>query len=153
MTTLELLHCEWDEQTQKSKNCNEPYKFISLGKLDMMPGDFEAPDENLPPINEILTLVSGKFPLTDYKDLYENSKETYKFKNENGKVYELILDGFNNACHSGRVNRYNKCNLDVLLAPKKGGAYYSKKSNRRKRNKRTKRTKRTKRAKRSSRKI
>ena len=150
MTTLELLHCVWNEQTQKSDNCNKPYEFTSLGKRDEMTGNFEDPDKNLPKKNEKLKLVSGKFPLTDYKDLYEHSKETYKFKTKDGKEYELILDGFDVACNSGEENRYGKCNLRVLLPPTNGGAYYSKKSNKRKRNKRTKRTKRTKR---SSRKI
>ena len=37
------------------------------------------------------------------------------------------MDGFDVACYSGSVNRYGKCNLNVLLPPTNGGAYYSKK--------------------------
>ena len=94
--------------------------------------------------------IGNRVGLTDYIDFL---KSGIKFKNKDGKEYELILDGFDLACHSGKENRYGECNLNVLLPPTNGGAYYSKKSNRRKRNKRTKRTKKNKRTKRSSRKI
>ena len=138
MTTLELQNCEWNDETKVSDNCREPYTFKSLGKRDTDTDTFKAPGDNLPPIGEILTLVSGKFPLTN-DDLYE----LYTFKNKDAKKYELKLDGFDVACRSGKENRYGKCSLDVLVAGEQQSEGGGKRRKKKKKTKRTKRTKRT----------
>jgi len=44
--------------------------------------------------DEILTFVSGKFPLNDYTDCHPHSSHPYIFRKADGTVLTSILDGF-----------------------------------------------------------
>ena len=44
--------------------------------------------------DEILTFVSGKFPLNDYTDCHPNSSHPYIFRKADGTVLTSILDSF-----------------------------------------------------------
>lgn len=48
--------------------------------------------------DEIVTLVSGKFPLTDYTDTSNHSKHQYVFEKTDGSQFTATLDGFTYDC-------------------------------------------------------
>ena len=118
MTTLELI-------TNSS-----PYIFRSLGVIDGETRGFAASTDF--PINTEYVLTDGKFPLTDYKDMFSNSG-LYHTLNDNIKVK---ITGFDNSCQKGEINKYGSCNIivekETLGGRKKRGS--KNKSNRRKSN-------------------
>ena len=120
MTTLELI-------TDSS-----PYRFKSLGVIDYESGGFNASTDF--PINTEYVLTDGKFPLTDYKDMFSKSG-LYHTLNNNIKVK---ITGFDNSCQEGQINQYGSCKITVeketLGGRKKRGS--KNKSNRRKSNRR-----------------
>jgi hypothetical protein len=130
MTTLELIRD------------SSPYRFKSLGVIDYGTGGFNASTDF--PINTEYVLTGGKFPLTDYKDMFSKSG-LYHTLNDNIKVK---ITGFNNSCQEGQINKYGSCNItvekktldqgtldeEILGGRKKRGS--KNKSNRRKSNRR-----------------
>jgi hypothetical protein len=94
MTTLQL------------QNTAPPYTFVSLGIYNDRHEKYE--ESTLFPINTTITLNSGKFPLTDYKDLYEHSKQTHCIADKTLKII-----GFNNSCMEGQLNKYGNGHIIV----------------------------------------
>ena len=95
MTTLELISEE--NKTFKSLGCykdqDNTYDESDLFKKDT-----------------IVKLIEGKFPLTDYKDLYKHSKRFHKFDNTTVK-----LNGF---CISCVENKVRKCGTPKIVVSK-----------------------------------
>lgn len=52
--------------------------------------------------------MEGKFPLTDYIDLYEHSKKIHKLND-----IEIELEGADGYCYSGKVGKLGTCNIVV----------------------------------------
>ena len=50
------------------------------------------------PVGEVMTVVSGKFPLNDYKDTINHSKHEYVLQRADGSVITGILEGFTCDC-------------------------------------------------------
>jgi len=94
MTTLQL------------QTATTPYIFLSLGIYNDLSEKYE--ESTLFPINTTITLNSGKFPLTDYTDLYEHSNQTYCIGDKTVKII-----GFNNSCISGQLNKYGNGEIIV----------------------------------------
>jgi hypothetical protein len=81
-----------------------PYKFRSLGTI--RPDDdrgvrtyHESTDF---PIGSEYTLTDGKFPFTDYKDLFEKSGLYHTFND----TIRIKIVGFDISCQAGTVNKY-----------------------------------------------
>ena len=93
MTTLELISEE--NNTFKSLGCykseDNTYNESDLFKKDT-----------------IVKLMEGKFPLTDYKDLYKHSYRFHKFDNTTVK-----LDSFCISCVENKVGKYGTSNIIV----------------------------------------
>ncbi len=53
---------------------------------------------SLLPLGEVMTVVSGKFPLNDYKDTINHSKHEYVLQRADGTFIRGILDGFTCDC-------------------------------------------------------
>ena len=65
------------------------------------------------PINDMFTLTAGKFPLSDYTDLF---KPLQKYTlNGNNKNIEVILTDFDISCTEGKINKYGPCRIEVDL--------------------------------------
>ena len=45
-------------------------------------------------MDEIVTLISGKYPLTDYRDISRYAQHVYIFRKGDGSTFEGILEGF-----------------------------------------------------------
>ena len=116
MTTLELL------------SDSPPYRFKSLGVYNPRTHAFAASDDF--PTDTEYELTAGKFPLTDYKDLFSQS-ELYHTLDEN---IEVKITGFTNSCQEGHFNKYSSCEITVEKKATTGGR--KNKSNRRKSNRR-----------------
>jgi hypothetical protein len=125
MTTLELI------------SNSPPYRFKSLGVYNPETRGFNASTHF--PITTEYVLTDGKFPLTDYKDMFSKSG-LYHTLNDAIKVK---ITGFDNSCQEGQINKYGSCNITVekgtldeetLGGRKKRGS--KNKSNRRKSNRR-----------------
>ena len=84
-----------------------PYIFRSLGIYNNLTETYE--DSALFPINTTITLTSGRFPLTDYKDMYEHSKQTHCIGNKTVKII-----GFDNSCIAGQLNKYGNGHIIVI---------------------------------------
>ena len=86
--------------------------------------------------NSTYVLIEGKFPLTDYKDMFSESQKYHKFIekdkiNESNytlnklkkiieenselkkEIIELKITGFNNSCEEGKLGIYGSCNITV----------------------------------------
>lgn len=94
MTTLQLQTIE------------PPYTFISLGIYNDLLEKYE--ESTLFPRNTTITLNSGKFPLSDYTDLYENSNQTHCIGN---KTVKLVA--FNVSCVEKQLNKYGNAHIIV----------------------------------------
>jgi hypothetical protein len=94
MTTLQL------------QTISPPYIFRSLGIYNDLSEKYE--ESTLFPINTTITLNSGKFPLIDYKDMYEHSNQTHCIGD---KTVNIIA--FNNSCISGQLNKYGNGEIIV----------------------------------------
>ena len=106
MTTLELI-------TDSS-----PYKFKSLGVRN-----FDTDDTGIYGDSDdfkkdtVYELTDGKFPLTDYKDQFSESK---KYHMLNGNIKVKIIR-FDNSCIEGEINKYGPCQIKVERANQAGG--------------------------------
>jgi len=69
----------------KLENVNEPYQFRSLGLYNRETRTFR--ESTLFPIGSLVNLENGKFPLDDYRDLFQNSRRTHTI---GGIVVEII---------------------------------------------------------------
>jgi hypothetical protein len=110
MTTLELLERE-DESS--------PFKFKSLGiiKTDYEPDEVKTESNIYKPSNDFpidttYELTDGKFPLTDYKDLFEKSNKYHTLNND----IKIKIIGFDNSCQEGQINKFGKCHITVEKA-------------------------------------
>jgi hypothetical protein len=86
---------------------NGKHTFKSLGVLDVRMENGPSVS-TLFPIGDTVILEEGKFPLTDYKDLYEHSQTTHKIS---GKTVGII--GFDVSCHDGKLNKFGMCQITV----------------------------------------
>ena len=80
-----------------------PYTFISRGLSKSSPFDEEG-NEPLFPIDSIVKLTNGKFPLDNYQDLYPMSNKVHIIGNK-----EVGIDGFAYDCKDlqfGKSNRF-----------------------------------------------
>jgi hypothetical protein len=90
----------------KLQNITAPYRFISLGVYNT---NNEAYGESsLFPINSVVTLTSGKFPLTDYRNMYQHSDLTHVIGGKTVRITE-----FSNDCRGDILNRYGGCEIHV----------------------------------------
>jgi hypothetical protein len=125
MTTLELL---------KREDETSPFKFKSLGIRDKHTGEYKSSDDF--PIGTTYELTDGKFPLTDYKDLFEKSNMYHTLNN----AIKIKIIGFDNSCQEGQINKFGNCHITVEKATEEAtaGGRKSKrrKSKRRKTNRR-----------------
>jgi hypothetical protein len=68
--------------------------------------------------DEIVTLVSGKFPLTDYRDTSNYAKHQYVFEKTDGSQFTATLEGFTYDCtYEGIVYDIGVPNIWVYLNP------------------------------------
>ena len=122
MTTLELT------------NESPPFNFKSLGIRDRSTGEYKSSNDF--PINTTYELTDGKFPLTDYKDLFKESNMYHTLNND----IKIKITGFDNSCQEGQINKFGKCHITVEKATEEAttGGRKSKrrKSKRRKTNRR-----------------
>jgi|LakMenE18May11ns_1017448.scaffolds.fasta_scaffold9353094_2 hypothetical protein len=98
MTTLELI------------TDSPPYKFKSLGVRNSDTDDtgiYGNSDDFK--IGTEYELTDGKFPLTDYTDIFSESG-LYHTLNGNIKVK---IDAFNGSCEEGDINKYGSCQIIV----------------------------------------
>ena len=86
---------------------NGKHTFKSLGVLDVMMENGPSVS-TLFPIGDTVILEEGKFPLTDYKDLYKHSQTTHKIS---GKTVGII--GFNVSCDDDKLNEFGMCQIRV----------------------------------------
>jgi hypothetical protein len=95
MTTLELVS-------------NSPhYRFKSLGVYNPITDAFEASNDF--PTDTEYVLTAGKFPLTDYNDLFIESNKYHTLD----KNIEVKITGFDNSCQEGQINEYGSCKITV----------------------------------------
>jgi len=87
-----------------------PFKFEFLGIKDE-DDNFKEADQNCYPIviGEIVTLIDGKFPLSDSSDAFYQHcdvfpKHEYTFEKENGIILKGFLDGFSINCTEDYIN-------------------------------------------------
>ena len=119
MTTLKLI------------NDSPPYIFESLGKRnDMEPGNIV---DNKFPKDKLYVLRDGKFPLTDYKDMFSKSNLYHRLDVIDNNI-KVKITGFDNSCQEGQINKYGSCKITVEKEATTGGR--KNKSNRRKTNRR-----------------
>jgi hypothetical protein len=90
----------------KLVDTNEPYRFRSLGVMTM---DREYVESTLFPIGTEVELTSGKFPLNNYRNLYNRSNMTHVI---GGKTVRIV--GFSNDCQEGELNKYGGCQIRVI---------------------------------------
>jgi len=109
-------------------NTEQPYTFKSLGIYNK--GKYDV--STLFPIDTIVKLTEGTFPIASFKDAYEHSKQTHTLT-LGGKQVRLI--GNNNACYADTLNKYDKCMIEVEVHSTAGGR-------RNRRNRRTNRARR-----------
>ena len=110
-----------------------PYTFISRGLSKSSPFDEEG-NEPLFPIDSIVKLTNGKFPLDNYQDLYPMSNKVHIIGNK-----EVGIDGFAYDCKDLQFGKSCKINVIDLSNDKLGGSRRrrnNRRSNRRSRNNR-----------------
>jgi hypothetical protein len=100
MTTLELT------------NESPPFKFKSLGIRDRDTEEYKSSNDF--PKETTYELTDGKFPLTDYKDLFEESNTYHTLNND----IKIKITGFNNSCEEGKINndKLGNCKITVEKA-------------------------------------
>jgi hypothetical protein len=77
-----------------------------LGTRNRMTHEYEAPPASCGLIkDEQVTLISGKYPLNDYKDTKEYSAHVYTFLKSDGTQRSGILDGFTFDCTYEGIQR------------------------------------------------
>ena len=87
-------------------------KIKMLGLESKLHGNFEAPPAPHAK-DEVVSLVSGKFPLNDFTDL---GIHTYVFQMENGTQFSAILTGFTYDCtFDGRPGSHGIPRISVRL--------------------------------------
>jgi len=97
------------------------FDFKVLGKIDER---MTLTDPPLPLIlNEIVTLIEGKFPLHDYKDTNNYAKHKYVLKKQDGTLVSGILCGFTYDCTYDGMN--SKVQSDVSASSKEEVSYGS----------------------------
>jgi hypothetical protein len=94
MTTLEL------------QNASPPYKFTSLGVYSERTRKYVESD--IFPKGTECILTRGKFPFTDYTDMFEHSQKTHTL---NDTVVKITA--FTNNCQTGQINKYSKGKITV----------------------------------------
>jgi len=92
---------------------NKPYTLRSLGVRVGNSKNFE--ESTLFPIGTEVELTSGKFPMTDYMNMYRKSKKTHVI---GGKT--VRIEGFTTDCEEGKLNKYGGCKIHVI-AERTGG--------------------------------
>ena len=66
--------------------------------------------------NEIVILVSGKYPLNDYRDTFYHTKCKYIFQKEDGSKFSGILHGFTHDCtFDGQSKGLGIARISVIL--------------------------------------
>lgn len=78
-------------------------------KIIGVKNDYESLEYDSPPEphvkDEIVTLISGKFPLDDYKDTYTYAKHQYVFEKADGSQFTVTLHSFTYDCtHASTLN-------------------------------------------------
>lgn len=94
MTTLEL------------QDAFPPYKFISLGVYSDKTRKYL--DSDIFPKGTECILTRGKFPLTDYTDMFEHSQKTHTLND-----IVVKITAFTNNCQTGQINKYAKGKITV----------------------------------------
>ena len=85
-----------------------------LGVVD--PKDFSYGAPPLPLVkDEVVRLLSGKFPLEDYKDTSGHSQHPYVFEKTDGTRVTGILDGFTIGCTFAGASQRQHSNVWVLI--------------------------------------
>ena len=68
---------------------------------------------------EIVTLISGKYPLTDYRDSSSDVQHVYIFRRADGSTFEGILEGFTyDATYAGQHLDLGGPNFTITLSAK-----------------------------------
>ena len=92
----------------------QPLQLKVLGKLTIM--SIEPVDPS--PLfvkDELVTLIVGPFPLTDYQDTYEHRKHRYVLRRPNGTEVNGFLDGFTYNCTPAGAGTGGAQCLDVRI--------------------------------------
>ena len=85
-----------------------------LGAID--PKNFDYGTPPLPLVkDEVVRLLSGKFPLDDYKDTGGHSQHRYVFEKTDGTRITGILDGFSIGCTFSGASQRQYSNVEVLI--------------------------------------
>ena len=75
------------------------FRFLVKGQCNRFTGIYRASVPGTPPKDSTVELVSGKFPITDNRDVYPNSKTEYTFRDINTNItYDVTLDGCTYDC-------------------------------------------------------
>jgi hypothetical protein len=72
----------------------ENKEFESIGCMNRTTDEYD--ESTLFPKGTIVKLTDGKFPFTDYKDLYEHSGSYYKMGNTNVKLVGFCISSTEN---------------------------------------------------------
>jgi len=92
-----------------------------LGVVD--PKDYSHGPPPLPLVkDEVVRLLSGKFPLEDYKDTSGHSQHPYVFEKTDGTHVTGILDGFSYGCTFAGASHRQHSNVWVLIPGATQGA-------------------------------
>ena len=94
MTTLEL------------QNDFPPYKFTSLGVYSDKIRKYVESD--IFPKGTECILTDGKFPLTDYTDMFKHSQKTHTLND-----IVVKITAFTNNCQTGQINKYAKGKITI----------------------------------------
>lgn len=69
--------------------------------------------------DEIVTLISGKYPLTDYRDTSRYAQHVYVFSKNDGSTFEGILEGFTyDATYAGQHLELGGPNFTITMSAK-----------------------------------
>jgi hypothetical protein len=93
--------------TLKLQSITPPYTFISLGYRPN--GSYIFEESELFPIGSIVTLTSGKFPMTDYTNMYNHSRLTHVI---GGRTVRIT--SFSDFCKEENLNENTPCEIDVV---------------------------------------
>ena len=65
--------------------------------------------------DDVVRLLSGKFPLDDYKDTSQHSQHRYVFERTNGTRITGILEGFSIGCTFSGASERRHSSVEVLI--------------------------------------
>jgi hypothetical protein len=91
---------------------SSPPQFRSIGKKDELTNTFSESSDF--PIGEVYTL-GGKFPLNNYKDLFDKTGVPHTLNN-----VPVKLNAFDNSCQVGQVETFGNCIITVEKIPTAG---------------------------------